>query len=523
MLVDNNLAAAIYRHALTTPDAPAVVDTRKTYSYRQLAGRAAAIAATLQATAGWPAQRTGALPRVGILASRSVDACAALLGTCWAGATYVPINLKLPPERLAALLRQCELHALICDDQGARLLDESCRAAAPRHLLHAGSPELAPAGARLPEDGTAPRTPPAALAGDDLAYIIFTSGTTGQPKGVMIPTAAARHYATQIAAHLGLRADDRALESCDLSFDFSVHNMFSTWEAGAALHILPANQAMNAVKFVRNSRLTVWNSVPSLAGLLRQVKALAPNSLDSLRLTVFGGEQLPAPTVDAWRAAAPHSAIHNLYGPTEATVFCLAQAVHSPTPLTPGRAVVAIGQPLPGCTARIIDESGREVAVDTPGELAIGGCQLATGYFGAPPLSAERFPVLDGERWYRTGDLALRDADGNFHCLGRLDNQVKILGYRVELEEIDAHLRAATGVDLVGSLPWPLDGDTARGVVGFIAHAGIDTQPVIAALKQRLAPYMVPSRIIALPDMPLNASGKVDRRALRRHLEDGGQ
>lgn len=522
MRTDYNMACAVHRHGMATPDAPAVVCQGRSLSYGELAERAARLAACLRQRRGWE-RRDGQPPRVGILASRGVDACVALLGACWAGATYVPIGLKLPEERILTLLGQCELSAVVTDDAGAKLLGEHVLAACPAPLIHAGQAPAPRAGmvelAALP--ALAPQ-PPAPMAASDTAYIIFTSGTTGVPKGVMIGAGAARHYVAMIAARLGLRASDRALETCELSFDFSVHNMFSTWEAGASLHILPATTVMNAVKFARNSGLTVWNSVPSLAGMLRQVKALAPGSLDGLRVTVFGGEQLPAATVAAWQSAAPNSLLMNLYGPTEATVFCLAQSVASPLPLTPGREVVAIGEPLPGNEACVIDEEGRPLPDGTAGELAIAGVQLADGYWGAPELTAERFPTLDGKRWYRTGDLALRDAAGRLHCLGRIDNQIKVMGYRVELEEIDAHLRAVSGADVVGAVAWPLADGVAHGIVGFVGAPAIDAERVIGELKARIPPYMIPSRVIALENMPLNASGKVDRRALRQILESEG-
>ncbi|MDL2358492.1 MAG: amino acid adenylation domain-containing protein [Pseudomonadota bacterium] len=520
-----NLACAIHRHCLAHPDSPAVVCKDRSLTYGELAERAARLAACLTRSPGW--QRSdGQPPRVGILASRGVDACVALLGACWAGATYVPIGLKQPEERILSLLSQCALSAVITDDEGAKLLTKRLRAACPPLLIHAGQTLVTDDTGELPDlvalATLAPVTPeePAPMAPSDTAYIIFTSGTTGVPKGVMISAGAARHYVTMIAERLGLRASDRALETCELSFDFSVHNMFSTWEVGAALHILPANTVMNAVKFARTSGLTVWNSVPSLAGMLRQVKALAPDSLASLRVTVFGGEQLPASTVVAWQAAAPNSTIVNLYGPTEATVFCLAQPVGAALPLTPGRDVVAIGTPLPGNEAAVVDEHGQPLPDGTPGELVIAGEQLADAYLGAAELTAARFPTFAGKRWYRTGDLALRDATGSFHCLGRIDNQVKVLGYRVELEEIDAHLRVATGADVVGAVAWPLADGMARGIVAFVGASTIDADTVINALRSRIPAYMLPNRIIALATMPLNGSGKVDRRALRQLLED---
>jgi D-alanine--poly(phosphoribitol) ligase subunit 1 len=519
-----NLACAIHRHFQATPEAPAVVCQGQSLTYRELAERSARLAARLVHSPDWE-RKAGHAPRVGILASRGIDACVALLGACWAGATYVPIGLKQPEERVLALLAQCELSALVTNGEGMKLLTGRLLAACPKTIISATqtwiAPQDSPPGlaqiAALP-----PVIPeePVLMMPSDMAYIIFTSGTTGVPKGVMISVGAVRHYVTMIVEQLELRAGDRALETCELSFDFSVHNMFSAWEAGAALHILPAATVMNAVKFARNSRLTVWNSVPSLAGMLRQIKALAPNSLAALRVTVFGGEQLPASTLTAWQSAAPNSVIFNLYGPTEATVFCLGEKVSGPLPLTPGRDVVAIGIPLPGSEAGIIGENDQPLPDNTPGELVIAGAQLAEGYFEAPELTAARFPRLNGQRWYKTGDLALRDATGRFHCLGRIDNQIKVFGYRVELEEIDAHLRMVSGADVVGSVAWPVTDGTASGIVSFVGTSTMGADRIIDLLKNRIPSYMLPSRIVFLKKIPLSPNGKVDRRALRQLLEE---
>lgn len=503
----DSLSTAIYRHACSTPHALAIVFNDQSLSYGDFARRAASLAAKLINHPNWriPSDRP---PRVGLLASRSIDACVALMGACWAGATYVPLSPKQPEERILAVIEQCGLEAIITDATGEAMLTPHLRSKCPPIVLPASQ-----------ENHSEVLSQPVLMDSGDIAYIIFTSGSTGAPKGVMISLGAARHYIATIVSWLGLHADDRALETCELSFDFSVHNMFSTWEAGACLYILPAARVMNAVKFARTAELTVWNSVPSLVGMLRQLKALVPDSLPRLRLTVFGGEQLPAGAVDTWRQAAPQSAIVNLYGPTEATVFCLAQKVESPLPLAPGRDVVAIGLPLTGTQVRIIDPEGADVSPGTVGELLIGGEQLAVGYLGQAELTAQRFPVLGDERWYRSGDLAVQDKAGRFHCLGRIDNQVKVLGYRVELEEVDAHLRQVANVDLVGSVAWPVVDGMARGIVSFIGRESVDAEAITTAMLARIPSYMVPQRVIALEHLPLNASGKVDRRALVQHLE----
>jgi D-alanine--poly(phosphoribitol) ligase subunit 1 len=528
-----NLAIAVYRHACAQPEAPAVAFQGKTLTYASLAEHSARLASYLSTNfnpglAGGQAdgdvQAPVRAPRVGILASRSPQACIAVLGTCWAGATYVPIGLKQPESRILALLEQCELSAVITDDEGARCLSQQLLDACPQLIIHAGDQPPPPGvnsnriihlqtlASVLPHE-------PIEVAASHTAYIIFTSGTTGMPKGVMISAGSARHYIGNITRWLDLRADDRTLESCELSFDFSVHNMFSTWEAGACLHILPASQTMNAVRFAREAQLTVWNSVPALAGLLRQVGALKAGSMASLRKTVFGGEPLTETLAEQWRLAAPNSEVANLYGPTEATVFCLAQKTEAPNAFSPDRRIAAIGTALPGVEAGVITPEGQFVESPATGELVIAGQQLAQQYLGLPVLTQARFPTLGAKRWYRTGDLAFQDASGVFHCLGRIDHQIKLLGYRVELEEIEAHLRAVSGIELVAAVPWPIENGSPTGIVGFVSAPSVDAQRIIASLRTRIPPHMVPRRIISVQTMPINGSGKVDRQALKHLLE----
>ena len=354
---------------------------------------------------------------------------------------------------------------------------------------------------------------------DDTAYIIFTSGTTGVPKGVMISAGSAQQFLTVVTDLLGFKSSDRTLETCELTFDISMHNMFTTWLVGASLHILPSSDVTKAVEFVRAHQLTVWNSVPSLAGVLNQFGALQANAMPTLRLSQFGGEALTRGLVQAWRLTAPDSAIYNLYGPTEATVYCVQQEVTEPLPVTPGRDYISIGRPLAGCEAAVLDEAGNVVADGEFGELAIAGGQLAQGYLNLEALTAARFPTLRGMRWYLTGDRAMRDASGALHCVGRIDNQVKVSGYRVELEEIEAHLRNLTGIEVVCVVAWPIIASAAAGLVAFIGAESINKKEIKSALRTLLPPYMVPSRIVAQKNMPFNQSGKVDRRACLASLE----
>ena len=282
--INHNLASAVHRHSLTHPHSLAVTSEGRELSYRQLARGAAAIAACVSQSPDW-LQGDGKPPRVGVLASRSVDACLAVLGASWAGTTYVPIGTKLPEERVLTILSLCNFSALIADADGAKLLTKRVLSAGPPLVILSGAGKYQAEGHSgvelydidaLPE---AERSEPGMMAASDPAYIIFTSGTTGVPKGVIISSGSIRHYVETVASLLGLESSDRAIETLELTFDVSLHNMFTTWQVGASLHVLPAGRVMSAVKFASDHRLTVWFSVPSLVGQLKQIKALSANAL----------------------------------------------------------------------------------------------------------------------------------------------------------------------------------------------------------------------------------------------------
>jgi D-alanine--poly(phosphoribitol) ligase subunit 1 len=525
-----NLAKHVQEHAASDPRRLALFGEGQSLDYGELARRAANLASALSESEAFE-RRHSRRPCVGVIASRSVDACVAVLGCAWAGATYVPIGTKTPPDRLHRLMSACELSALVADTTGSRLLSAALQSPGAPNTIIAPKPErlrdlVEKPGLRLLDLQTLPdlTAPPLyTFEPQDLAYIMFTSGTTGVPKGVMISQGAVGAFLDMIGRRLQLTPDDRTLEVTELGFDVSVLNMFATWQAKASLHVLPAVRVMNAVGFAREQRLTVWSSTPSLIALLRQVKAMAPNVLPDLRLAIFIGEPLSKATLLAVREAAPSCVIEDLYGPTETTVINTGQriALEGTYVVTPKRDVISIGTALPGNRAEVWNASGRIADVDEVGELALSGVQLAEGYLGAPELTAKKFPVIDGTRWYFTGDSAFRDAEGNLHHLGRIDNQVKILGNRVELEEIEAHVRELTGLSLVAALPWPTREGVHHGLVVCLAgeHSIADPE-IMAGLAARVPAYMLPSRLVWVDAMPTNSNGKIDRRALLETLGD---
>lgn len=507
----DNLALPLYRNSLAAPERIAIACGKQALSYGEAAATARRLAGLFRGV-----RRTG---RVGILASRSIAACAGIIGTAWAGGTYVPLNLKLPEERLLSLLRMLDLDALVVDARGAKMLTPAVLAAAPRTIVCADDARGLEGARRLSDVEVEGPAEPAAVDPEDLAYIEFTSGTTGVPKGVMVPVAAVNHYLSVTQEKFGLRADDRMAETCDITFDLSVHNMFLAWAAGAALHVMSPLDMVAPSRFIRDREITTWLSVPSIIAMMRKARALEPGALPSLRLSWFCGEALPAGAARAWAAAAPNSHVENIYGPTEATVACLWQPATEPVAVTPSREIVAIGVPYPGMEAAIVDERLRPLPPGVPGEIALAGAQLAQGYFGQPELTAARFPTVDGKRWYLTGDLGMQDEQGLFHHLGRIDNQVKVLGNRIELEEVETHLRAASGSDHVAAVAWPMRDGLAEGIVAFVV-GDRPAAEILAAMRASVVAYMVPNAIHVVEALPLNGNGKTDRKALAARLDE---
>ena len=301
-----NPTLPFYQHGLASPNALAVSTNDGDISYGEMSIRAQRISL-------WLTRCLGRRPkRVGILATRSIDACAAVLGVNWSGGCYVPISLKLPEERLRSVLTLAGLDALITDVEGALLLTKTVRFVCPPYIL---TPDMV-----LPEHGY--NHSPVLMQAKDTAYIIFTSGTTGTPKGVMISAGALRHFVSIMQSVYCFLPEDRIAETADISFDLSVGNMYMTWEAGASLHVVPSTQALSPTKFIQNHQLTVWFSVPSVIALMQRMGTLKPSIFPTLRYSMFIGEPLPLNSARAWRKAAPQSLLENLYGPTEATVAC---------------------------------------------------------------------------------------------------------------------------------------------------------------------------------------------------------
>ena len=305
------------------------------------------------------------------------------------------------------------------------------------------------------------------------------------------------------------------LQCVDLTFDLSVHDMFLTWLNGGALYSAPDNSSIFAPRLIARHGLTACLLVPSTAARALQEGLLGAGKMPSLRHSLFAGEALPVSIVEAWSASAPNSAVFNLYGPTEGTIHTSWYKVDPSRELK--MPVVPIGWPVGEQRMELFD-AGKPVPAGETGEIYLTGPQMTPGYWKAPALDAEKFTMIDGTRWYRTGDLGRYVDEFGVIFGGRADRQVKIRGYRVELQEIEGALRKASGSEQVAVLAWPLTAEgIAEGCVGFVVGAQRDVPSIRRLCRDALPVYMVPSDVFAVDELPLNANGKTDYKALYRH------
>jgi len=467
--------------------------------------------------------------RIGVLAFRSPTVYLGELSSLFAGAAFVPLNPALPAARLVSMIEQARPDALIVGSEaGARwreispLLDGQLATLFPYSSANDVPQNTARVWTQEALAAEAPMGRLQATRPDDLAYLMFTSGSTGAPKGVPITHRNIRAFLDFNRRRYGFVPHDRFSQTFDHTFDLSIFDVFMAWESGASVHVPAPIELMAPSVFVRKNDLSVWFSVPSIAKLLLRRSALAPGSMPSLRWSLFCGEALPSSVAQAWQAAAPHSIVENLYGPTELTVACAAYRWNPDTsPAECEAGIVPIGSVYDGLPHLVVNDGLIPTDPGNGGELCVGGAQTSPGYWGAPELTARAFFDFSGEdgspiRYYRTGDRVARRGP-NLVFLGRLDQQVKINGYRVELLEVESVLKQA-GCDEAVVLA-QRDGHGSAELVAVVTGT-IDPPTLLATAARWLPAYMLPRTVLIRSHMPLSANGKIDRNAVAQSLED---
>ncbi|MEU4086737.1 amino acid adenylation domain-containing protein [Streptomyces aureus] len=493
--------------AADRPDQPAISQGGRTLGYAELDEQSDRICAFLRA------RGIGPSATVVVRLERTPLWPAALLGILKAGATYVPTDPHAPQRRFTAIL----------DDARAALVLGS----------HADTP---PAGTTVPfasvedalrETTTQGREPCATVHSLAPAYVLYTSGTTGRPKGVVVSHANLVHTIQAVADRYGLGPRDRVLQFAALTFDVAAEELFSALVRGATVVLPPAGPVPGIdelTSLARSERLSVLNLPASYwHEWVAVIDRFPPSSCPDLRLVVTGSERVDGGRLSRWQEAAPgHVRWLNAYGPTEATITATLyepdRAAPRPGSDRPADATVPIGRPLPGVRAYVLDAELRPVPVGVSGDLHLAGDGVAQGYLGDSARTAAAFLPdpwgRPGARMYATGDRARRGTDGELEFLGRGDDQIKLRGFRIDLGEIEAALAAHPEVRDAAAL---LREDTPGRpqLVGYIAVDSDTAPPDLGAhLAQRLPGYMMPSTVVPLGRLPRGERGKTDRRAL---------
>ncbi len=511
------------RSAETRGDAVALVMDDERMTYAELDSLSDRLAAQLVDAGVQPGDR------IGLLIPKRPLAMVAMHATMKAGAVYVPLDSESPSARLARIVEAGEPRLLFAVPEAAERLDGLAETIA---LPPVWSTETEPiAGERVRSersradwDVDAP-APDVRVRPEDPAHLLFTSGSTGQPKGVVITHAMVTAFVDWGVDYFGMSADDRNSGHPPLHFDLSTFDMYATFSAGAELHLVSPTMNVDPrsmAALIRDSELTQWFSVPTVLTYMAKFDAVEQDDFPSLERLLWCGEVLPTPVLAHWMRKLPHVTFTNLYGPTEATI---ASSYYTMPGIPEDETIpVPIGAPCAGEELIVLDEELRELPVGEIGDLYIAGVGLSPGYWRDEEKTAAAFlpdPRSPGgeARIYKTGDLARADDEGLVHFLGRADSQIKSRGYRIELGEIESALNAIDGVRECAVVGVDVEGFEGTAIcAAYVTDAGLEPPALRKQLTDSLPSYMLPARWLALDALPKNQNGKIDRPNLREQF-----
>jgi amino acid adenylation domain-containing protein len=489
--------------ARSHPDGVAVVDGSTTLTYAELdagSNRLAQLLLSLGVERG---------DRVGLFLDKSAAAVTGIYGVMKAGACYVPIDPRSPPPRAGYIAHNCGLRVLLTARKQAATWPEILEVAKElEHLVVVDRDDVSAFG---------PEEPGIILVDQDLAYILYTSGSTGEPKGVSLTHRNALAFVAWAAEEFAVSPTDRLSSHAPFHFDLSVFDLYAAAWAAAPVVLVPDRVALFPIeigRFIRDQGITIWYSVPSLLTALVTHGGLRPGDLPGLRTILFAGEVFPTRHLRALMTLLPHTRFANLYGPTETNV-CTWYDVR---PLPPDEVEpVPIGQPITNDDVYVVTDDGRLATPGEIGELYERGATVMRGYWADPDRTAasllpDPFAAAFPDPVYRTGDLVREDPDGNLRYLGRRDSQIKSRGYRIELGEIENALNAHPEVEecAVVAVPDELITNTIRAFV----VTSTDERELVRFCAERIPRYMLPHEFVVVASLPRTSTGKINRQSL---------
>lgn len=524
MSLSNQLQRSFEKHA----NLPALSVEGQCFTYAEFGELSAEISAAIL--------ESGTEAPVAIFAERTPVRYRGVLGIVASARAYVPLNPSFPTERTRSMVERsaCEL-IVVCPASLDRFLEVlSPKKGRLAVILVGGTQDdrekVIDAGfsaVRSIEERSVNRRAIEfrEASEEELAYILFTSGSTGEPKGIGVTRHNLGAYLDHALLAYGVGAGNRASQMFEYTFDLSVHDFFVTWLSGGHLCVPSRLEMFSPATWIQKNAITHWFSVPSVIAIMRRLNSLKPDAFPSLMQSLFCGEALPVWAAAAWKVTAPATRVLNLYGPTEATIAVTEFEYEPSYDDAESSEMVSIGKPFPGHRVRLV-EGVTDVGEDEAGEMLVSGPQVTPGYLGRPDLTGKAFITLPDDDcviWYRTGDLVRRDeSGGDLLFVGRVDSQIQLRGHRVELQEVET----TVSEQLEPKLPVvvvPILGED--GLVASLA-AIVETSDanlaefleteVVENCKARLPEYMVPSKVLVLSKFPLNANGKIDRGALKQ-------
>jgi amino acid adenylation domain-containing protein len=516
-MTDSTLHGLFDRSVAQQPDRTAVEEFPKsTMTYRQLGVLSDRVRDRLCHLGVRPGDR------VGVYMRKSIDAVASFLGILKAGAAYVPVDPGAPPARNAYILHDCSVSVAFVEARfGSTLRAETERLGTKPVLVELdaagdGQP-LSNALTRADSVDPAPPAATVASAPEDLAYILYTSGSTGKPKGVMLSHRAAVSFVDWCTEVLSPCAQDRFSSHAPFHFDLSILDLYLALKHGATVVLIGeeiGKDPLRLAALIAEARLTIWYSAPSILSILAQYGNLSQYDYSRLRHVLFAGEVFPIKHLRATKALVPHPRYFNLYGPTETNV-CTYYEIPSVIPddrATP----YPIGKTCSRLRAKLVDAQASTAVAGDEGELCISGPALMQGYWNLPEQTARAFLTdTAGVRWYRTGDIVIEDADGNYQYVGRRDRMVKRRGYRIELGEIEAGLYRHPAVREAAVIA--LADENGVRIKAFVSCQE-GKRPSIIELKKFSAEvlplYMVPDLFSFQRTLPQTSTGKIDYQRL---------
>ena len=458
--------------------------------------------------------------RVGVYARKSIDAYAAMLGIMKVGAAYVPVDYSAPAWRSAFILADCSVRAVVLerDLETAWSAESEKLGAIPPCLVLDSVGGGVGLGRALDAAGPSPSCATEPIGVDELAYILYTSGSTGKPKGVMLTHRNAAAYVDWCSDVFSPDDDDRFSSHAPFHFDLSILDLYVPLKHAATVVLIDAERGKEPVglaALIAERRLTIWYSTPTILTLLAQYGRMERHDYSALRFVLFAGEVFPVKHLRDVTRRLPHPVYYNLYGPTETNV-CTYHRI--PAQIEDDRVTpYPIGKVCEQLRSRVVDHAGSVVALGEEGELVIHGENVMQGYWNLPDRTAAAFFVDAAEdRWYRTGDIVVEDADGVFTFVGRRDRMVKRRGYRIELGEVEAGLYRHPAVREAAVVA-VADGDGAPRIRAFLA-LGDGIKGSVLEMKrfsaEALPSYMVPDAFIFVDALPKTSTDKVDYQRL---------